>query len=389
MLRHKSTPCLLELAKSSTTTTMTTTAAASAAAMNQINYHRHRGNDLQDRYHYLQEQHQQLKRETNDARDQIRKLNTRLSRLLMEKKRLLKNVKSEHEIMIEEQMFELEQQLRQKEQQNERLRERLKLMYHTTIVGDHHQRLKSSPLPAKSIRATSAYSNVRSRTDSGLGFYFRPLNLNQSSSSASKMAQSSRRSRSQTDRSVKFQEPPVEKISENFSTNDEEISLKTAIILIQEAKAEIIRLESIIEQQQRIIDSFNQNDSIITNDPESMMIMTTTTTTTTTTQTATTAATSSPNSDGNDNQTIDSLWLKYQKIVNNKEHFQRISLECQQLFERLYSALKQERQKCDQYRVRLRQQQVEQEMSMAESSTIYQQQSSGMMLWKTRKKNFN
>ncbi|OTF81396.1 hypothetical protein BLA29_007048, partial [Euroglyphus maynei] len=343
MLRHKSTPCLLQLAKSTETLT------------NQIYYnddeHYHRGNDLQDRYHNLQEQHQQLKRETNDAREQIRKLNTRMSRLLMEKKRLLKNVKSEHEIMKEEQLFELEQELRRQQQQNERLRERLKLMHHTTI----DDRPKSSSLTTKLIRTTSAYSNVRSRTDSGLGFYFRPLNLSQSSTT------SRRRSRSQTNRSVKFQEPPAEEIS-----TDENLTLKTAIILIQEAKAEIIRLESIIEQQQRVIDSFRQNNLPISKENGSkvdesllsMMIMTTTTTTRTTT---TTKNSSNVTSSSNGDQTIDSLWLKYQQIMNNKESFQRISLECQQLFERLYSAMKLERQKSDQYRTKLQQQ----EMKMA------------------------
>lgn len=410
MLRHKSTPCLLQMAKHSTTTTTT-----------MINHNHHHqmyyGNDneLKNRYDNLQEQHQQLKREINDAREQIKRLNTRMSRLLMEKKRILKNFKPELEITMEEKMFELEQQLRQQQQQNERLRERLKLMYHSTI-DDHRQqqqqhRPKSSINHQSSMMAKkqplrntkSAYSNVRSRIDSGLGFYFRPLNLSRSSKM---VTNSSRRSRSQNDRSVTFKEPTEEEEveEEEQSSMEKDLTLKNAIILIQDAKEEIIRLESIIEQQQNSIDSLRQNNPSVSSsminengsskniDTDesmlSMMIMTATRTTTTATRTTTTATNdkSSPttmnlNVDNvDDDQTaIDSLWLKYQQILNNKKSFQRISLECQQIFEKLYSIMKLERQKSQEYRLKLQQQEkkIMVNLKMIESARS-NEQTSGM-----------
>ena len=403
MLRHKSTPCLLQMAKHSTTTTTT-----------MINHNHHHqmyyGNDneLKNRYDNLQEQHQQLKRDINDAREQIKRLNTRMSRLLMEKKRILKNFKPELEITMEEKMFELEQQLRQQQQQNERLRERLKLMYHSTIDDQQQQRPKSSinhhqssmmakKLPLRNTK--SAYSNIRSRIDSGLGFYFRPLNLSQTSSST---MTKSRRSRSQNDRSVTFKEPTEEE--EEQSSMEKDLTLKNAIILIQDAKEEIIRLESIIEQQQNSIDSLRQNNPSVSSsminengsskniDTDesmlSMMIMTATRTTTTATRTTTTATNdkSSPttmnlNVDNvDDDQTaIDSLWLKYQQILNNKKSFQRISLECQQIFEKLYSIMKLERQKSQEYRLKLQQQEkkIMVNLKMIESARS-NEQTSGM-----------
>ncbi|XP_027203018.2 uncharacterized protein LOC113796922 [Dermatophagoides pteronyssinus] len=409
MLRHKSTPCLLQMAKHSTTTTTT---------MINHNHQMYYGNDneLKNRYDNLQEQHQQLKREINDAREQIKRLNTRMSRLLMEKKRILKNFKPELEITMEEKMFELEQQLRQQQQQNERLRERLKLMYHSTIDDQQLQqqhRPKSSINHQSSMMAKkqplrntkSAYSNVRSRIDSGLGFYFRPLNLSRSSKM---VTNSSRRSRSQNDRSVTFKEPTEEEEveEEEQSSMEKDLTLKNAIILIQDAKEEIIRLESIIEQQQNSIDSLRKNNPLVNENGSSknidtdesmlsMMIMTATRTTTTATRTTTTATNdkSSPttmnlNVDNvDDDQTaIDSLWLKYQQILNNKKSFQRISLECQQIFEKLYSIMKLERQKSQEYRLKLQQQEkkIMVNLKMIESARTAEQTSAIMLMEKDK-----
>lgn len=356
MLRHKSIPCLLT----------TNNNIWNNLGCEMSDYGVGDRNDLKDRFYNLQDQHIELKREANQAQNQIRMLNTRLSRLLSEKKRFYKNIKSEREIAMEEKMLELEQLLRAQEQQNERLKERLQLMRINSATNHNHnhnhnhhsfsQSLNSLKSTANTARISSAYSHVRSRTDSGLGFYFRPLNL-----------KSCLRARSQTD--LRSQKKPVNFQAGEFSDNLLAIDTQS---LMQEAKEEIIRLESIVQKQQEMINSFRSGNffadptaknALDFNDNPSMLsytIMTRTTTSNLTTAT-TTADNNHATLVNGDNKTgdlitngdlensndkiLDSLWLKYQQILLHKENNQRVSNECQQIIERLYLAVKEERKR--------------------------------------------
>lgn len=366
MLRHKSIPCLL--------TTNNNIWNNFGCDINNYGLNGER-NDLKDRYYNLQEQHMELKRDANKAQNQIRMLNTRLSRLLNEKKRFYKNMKSEREIVMEEKMFELERLLREQELQNERLKERLQLMRINSANPNHNfnhnhnqhslsQSLNNLKSTANTTRISSAYSHVRSRTDSGLGFYFRPLNL-----------KSRLRARSQTDLRSQQKSVNFQNTTNDFSDNLLAINTRA---LMQEAKEEIIRLESIVQKQQEMINSFRTGNFFVDptaknpinfNDNPSMLsytIMTRTTTSnlTTTTTTADNNHTllNENNNDGNtslktgdmitdgdlennNDKILDSLWLKYQQILLHKENTQRISNECQQIIESLYLAVKEERKR--------------------------------------------
>lgn len=318
-----------------------------------------RSDPLEERYLDLRDQHQELRREARAAQDQIKILHAKLSRLIGEKKRLCRNVKSEREIMLEEQIFDLQHQLRTKTKQTEQLKDKIQLMrvqsggdrrnlsaYHSyqsviTSTVDHNGHQHTSIHQSQQKHVPSAYSHVQSRTDSGLGVYFRPLNI---------------KSRPKTSGSVRFREPTVEEIQDHSESTDIPF---TATLLLQEAKQEIVRLESVVNQQKSLIESLKNGPSMTQSNsswlesevapnspnPITYTIATTSSTNSLTHRTSPNQLEPQSTSPHDESDSVDHLWSKYQQLVVHKESAQRISVEVQSIIERIYRSLKEEKQK--------------------------------------------
>lgn len=375
--------------------------------------------ELEERYLDLRDQHQELRREARAAQDQIRLLNVRLSRLIEEKKRLHRNYKTEREIMLEEQIFDLRQQLVKKTKQNDQLRDRIQLIriqnqdfvrgagvngqnVSTPVTHVRHQQMFQSTFSAvlkhndhtaqPNRHSSSAYAHVQSRTDSGLGVYFRPLNIASRSKSQLDL-------RPKTSGSVRFSdvvpkgapsEPPGDCDTGDDTLPDTTILPFTATQLLQEAKQEIVRLETIVEQQKSIIDSLvsdhRTSDVIDTQQLGGTVFATDRrSSSTTANQISYTITTTTTESNGysnnslvskskhpsplndsmlNNNEPIDHLWDKYRQIVLHKESTQQISADIQTLIERIYRSLNEEKQKVAQLQAKL---QAKQDMSSGKS----------------------
>ncbi|UXI22543.1 hypothetical protein NH340_JMT08486 [Sarcoptes scabiei] len=371
MFRYKSNPCLILNSVNSSKSIIDHSYLSSR-------------DDLKDRFYDLQDQHLELRREANKAQDQIKTLNTRLSRLLAEKKRFYRNARSEREIMMEEKIFDLESLIYKLRTQNDRLRERLELLQQKQSRETTNRRPLSSSISRTTTQTTShrqhrasssALIGVRSKTDSGLGSYFRPLNLRYPSQT-SILSQSRKQIDSKLqDRSVRFRD--LQEIKNSNVQNDIEESDRISSITataLQEARDEIIRLEMIIEQQQDLIDRLGLKPLIEEDYLKSSMSFATVTTTTTTSNLTTTKPNRNQNlrddkMNGDDiqvgffefnrkngdehDENIDSLWHRYQNIMIHREAFRNVSMECRQIIERLYADLQSEQIRCEELRKKL------------------------------------
>lgn len=231
--------------------------------------------ELQDKFFRLKEEHLVLKKEANNAEHQLKCLNVKLSRLINEKKRLVRENKTKREVELEELCYDLQEKAYLLERDNIRLKERclvLKTQLNTNVTAKQ--------------RNTTQFSQVRSRTDSGLNGSFSwstssnrlirgkassTLSLNRVSFVASNpsnetshfqrpfTAQGSTRSGRKvtgsaltlTKRQKPFHQQPL--VTPDLLTLD----------LLKEAEEEIKRLEDIVAIQQGYVETlFNEKETL-------------------------------------------------------------------------------------------------------------------------------
>ncbi|KAI2810151.1 Protein fantom [Blomia tropicalis] len=337
--------------------------------------------ELEERYLDLRDQHRQLRLEARSAREEVRQLHTKLSRLIEEKKRYFKHNKTDREVILEEQIFDLEQALFAQTKNNEKLKDRIQLIRcggggggsmqqsNRFNVNEEslHSRCQQYVQTTTTKRVSSAYAHVTSRTDSGLG-----AGVINSSPVRSKI-QLDLRPKSGILKNVQSRETRRDRSLElNEPKSTENRMPLAAAMLMRDAKAEIERLETIIVEQQSLLDSLllvsndneNGNDHDERNDHyvSDLSIPTNSghqtisyelTTKTTTTATATTATTngmvtsSNPRPDRMDNSTnqthhdpISDLWANYQQLITR----QLMSNDVRSLIESLYGTLRSQKQ---------------------------------------------
>uniref|UniRef100_T1KT61 Uncharacterized protein n=1 Tax=Tetranychus urticae TaxID=32264 RepID=T1KT61_TETUR len=111
--------------------------------------------DFEDKYLRIREENLLLKKQANEANNNIKLLTTRLNRLLEMKKRALVNEKNKKLVSLEEMLFNLQLKMGQLESENRKLRQR-SLVLQTKLDAVRRRQYRSM------------YSSVPSRTDSGL-----------------------------------------------------------------------------------------------------------------------------------------------------------------------------------------------------------------------------
>lgn len=435
-VHYRSTPCLAPSMSS-----VATTAAATSPSSTTHKVITFGGrNEYDEKYHDLRDQHAQLRREAKQAQDEVRLMHTKLARLMAEKRKYYRgnggggcgSSKSERELALEEKIYDLEQKQIKLGQLNERLQDKVQLLRVRAVGGGDfggcgRQRTGSAPMIQPSpvinsgkyhwsgrrisqpqLRASSAnpssgsgqrslqtaYANVPSKVDSGL----KPSSVMQRSRSHGDLRTSSsasmnldgyhRRSNGNLVEEEEEEEAEEESVTDRSSSC---LSTMDAKSLMQEAKEEIIRLETIIAQQQRQIQVQNHY-----NHREQTSTSTTTPTSTSpptrpqssppasrrSHQTFSYTITASTSSDhqprtsslvpstsngngangslmstihrGDDDEEYDDhssspsssimqLWSEYQQILMHKESASRISTDLRTLIDRLHSTVQVDR----------------------------------------------
>lgn len=314
------------LSEKSKALNMSTTALTMSAS--QTNLFR---DELEEKFFRLKEEHQELKKEANDAENQMKHLNVKLSRLISEKKRLLNKEKTRREIDLEELIFDLQQRLIQLDRENARLREKT-LVMKTQL---------SNEITKKGT--ASAYSHIRSRTDSGL-----TNNLRSYRSSSALVL--NRRPES----SVSKSHFPIQKSSlPSFAYN-----------LLEEAQQEIKKLEEVVALQQSHIESLqSQTERLrkLTNSPisgnnaiENSLVNTSMTLKTSIERTNVTQTYSQNNGySQSDTDYKEKSLQKHNQLVSHQSSGKRISDEITNMIEKLQNELSIERSKCSELRRKL------------------------------------
>ena len=113
--------------------------------------------DLEDQFYRLKDQHLHLKKEAQDAKHQVKILNTRVARLISDKKSQLRGQKSGREVELEELIMDMNTRVSELERENLRLKEK-SLLLRSQLVCSHAVRRDVS----------SAYAHIPARVDSGL-----------------------------------------------------------------------------------------------------------------------------------------------------------------------------------------------------------------------------
>lgn len=181
-------------------------------------------NDLEDKFYRLLEQHHQLKKDYRSNQHHMKHLNARLARLIGEKKR--KDVTSSREVDMEELLFDMHTRMTQLEKDNLRLKQ-ANLLYRTQ-------------LSSRVRMYSSSYTHVTARVDSGINHHQRLNRLRSQSTLAINCS-------SFTDESESVKSHHKRLQLSKRSSGEAKITGK----LLQEARDEIERLESIIAQQQQ------------------------------------------------------------------------------------------------------------------------------------------
>ena len=280
---------------------------------NNLQRHNNYGrNELVENYLELRDQHLDLRKEANRAKEEIRILQVKLNRLIEEKKRHFRLHRTDREISLEEIVYDLEHRMQQQNRQNALLKQKLHLMQIDGQKGRTTTTTMTTTL-RQNRRISSANPTVQSRIDSGL---HRPFS---STVSAQNSHQINRKQ-------VSFENPS--EISE-------------AKTLLSEAKNEILRLECLAEEQQELLESLLIEQNNRKSSPEySSQSQTYHLTTTTTTVSSSNGHQTDQNSDTN---SLDKLLGQYQKIMLQSEASNRIGSEAKNLLESLHNALQEER----------------------------------------------
>ena len=140
-----------------------------------------RMDDIEDHYYRLRDRHLQLKREADEARNQVKVLTTKVARLLQDKKRMAaKELISAREVEMEEVIFDMSSHLDNLQKQNDRLRDQSVLLQSQLPIKRSASFAKNRPTSSMfHKRSTSltnlhintsakSWANVPSRVDSGL-----------------------------------------------------------------------------------------------------------------------------------------------------------------------------------------------------------------------------
>ena len=295
--------------------------------------------ELEDKFFRLKDEHQELKREANNTENQMKYLNAKLSRLINEKKRLLNKEKTRREIDLEELIYDLQQRLVQLDRENVRLREKT-LVMKTQLDSEICKR-----------SSNNAFSNIRSRTDSGLGTGFRH------SRSSSALVLNRR-----PDSSVN-----VGAISHYPKQKPSTSSLPPfAYNLLEEAQQEIKKLEEVVALQQSHIESLqfqterlrkltnSQNTGNSNNNMENSLVNTSLTLKTSIERTNVTQTYNESNGYlQSDSDFKEKSVKKHNQLVNHQSSGKRISDEITNLIEKLQTELSIEKSKCSELRRKL------------------------------------
>ena len=113
--------------------------------------------DLEDHFYRLRDQHLHVKKEAQEAKNQVKMLTARVARLLSDKKARLRGQRTAREVELEELIFDMNSRVFELERENFRLKEK-SLLLRSQLVSSHPQRRDVS----------SAYAHVPARVDSGL-----------------------------------------------------------------------------------------------------------------------------------------------------------------------------------------------------------------------------
>lgn len=113
--------------------------------------------DLEDHFYRLRDQHLHVKKEAQEAKNQVKVLTTRVARLLSDKKARLKGQRTAREVELEELIFDMNSRVFELERENFRLKEK-SLLLRSQLESSHPRQRDVS----------SAYSHVQARVDSGL-----------------------------------------------------------------------------------------------------------------------------------------------------------------------------------------------------------------------------
>lgn len=113
--------------------------------------------DLEDHFYRLRDQHLQVKKEAQEAKNQVKILTARVARMLSDKKTRLRGQRTGREVELEELIFDMNSRVSELERENFRLKEK-SLLLRSQLISSHPRHRDIS----------SAYAHIPARVDSGL-----------------------------------------------------------------------------------------------------------------------------------------------------------------------------------------------------------------------------
>lgn len=195
--------------------------------------------DLEDHFYRLRDQHVHVKKEAQEAKNQVKMLTARVARLLSDKKARLRGQRTAREVELEELIFDMNSRVFELERENFRLKEK-SLLLRSQLISSHPRQRDVS----------SAYAHVPARVDSGLRRKALSANagLSRHKSFSTTSLHKREVNRSWTTRPITARGTQVK-----LSPKDQSVKLDEPAHshLLYEARDEIKNLEQIIAAQER------------------------------------------------------------------------------------------------------------------------------------------